>query len=85
MPQDITNPNNNPNLGLVMAQVDDADGNIVVSLIELLTNKRGGTLTDAEARALSAIEGEIRNLSHNQFVGQLDRFNPNGFNDGGAE
>ena len=81
----ITNPNNSPNLGLVMAQVDDADGNIVVSLIELLTNKRGGTLTDAEARALSAIEGEIRNLSHNQFIGQLDRFNPNGFNDGGTE
>ena len=34
MPQDITNPNNNPNLGLVMAQVDDADGNIVVTLID---------------------------------------------------
>ena len=48
MPQDITNPNNNPNLGLVMAQVDDADGNIVVTLIELLTNKRGGTLTTNE-------------------------------------
>ena len=59
----ITNPNNNANLGLVMAQVDDADGNIVVKLIELLTSKRGGTLTDAEARALSVIETEIRNLS----------------------
>jgi|TARA_R100000995_G_C3470298_1_gene117973 hypothetical protein len=83
MPQDITNPNNNPNLGLVMAQVDDADGNIVVTLIELLTNKRGGTLTDAEARALSVIEGQIRNLSITE---AFDNLQPLGrLDDGGAE
>jgi len=83
MPQDITNPNNNPNLGLVMAQVDDADGNIVVKLIELLTSKRGGTLTDAEARALSVIETEIRNLSITEVFENLQPFGR--LDDGGAE
>jgi len=58
----ITNPNNNANLGLVMAQVDDADGNIVVKLIELLTRKRENIWTHSEQQAFVKILGIFNNL-----------------------
>ena len=62
MPQDITNPNNNPNLGLVMAQVDDADGKIVVKLIELLARRKENTWTHSEVMAFQKILEIFNNL-----------------------
>ena len=58
----ITNPNNNPNLGLVMAQVDDADGKIVVKLIELLARRKENTWTHSEQQAFAKILGIFNNL-----------------------
>ena len=88
MPQDITNPNNNPNLGLVMAQVDDYDGKIVVSLIELLARKKDNTWTYSEQDAFLKILRLLQNLKTSVPYDEEQARQPAWFDrlgDGGAE
>ena len=88
MPQDITSPNNNPNLGLVMAQVDDADGKIVVKLIELLARRKENTWTHSEVMAFQKILEIFNNLETSVPYEEEQARQPAWFDrldDGGAE
>jgi len=87
MPQDITNQNDIP-MAMITADISSQDVEIVLGLIKLLVSQRNGTASDDETMRLRDIKRALREglLQHNlDQHNQLDRFNPDGFNDGGAE
>ena len=87
MPQDITNQNDIP-MAMITADISSQDVEIVMGLIKLLVSHRNGTASDDETMRLRDIKRALREglLQHNlDQHNQLDRFNPDGFNDGGAE
>lgn len=85
----ITQENTTPNLGLVMAQVDDADGKIVVKLIELLARRKENTWTHSEQQAFVRILEIFNNLETSVPYEEEQRSQPTQpwgrLDDGGAE